>query len=394
VESVMVEKSEGQGLGGRGGAAPGRGGSTPGKPAHDPATRSALAHSLFAQLKAAAEAEGAGPSASSPAAKAAPGAAMSPSSAPPSPVGFSPGIQSTTVGGIRVVGPAAQARVAAAAAAQGRPAGAVPVQASAPALARVPARAPTSTTPVRQAAGAKPSAKPLVRRRPRFRLLPITIFLLVLMLGVRVGDSWRVLTRGGGLPEVAPLQAQTPSPPASPGGAAPKAKEPAAGAAGKAPPAKEDADPSAADANDASRLPRPETVDLELVKHLTDRREELDGRARQLDQREALMVAAEKRLDQKLAELEGVRNEIQSLLKQIDDKQKAQLESLVRIYETMKPKDAARIFEALEMPVLLEVVERMKEAKTALILGAMDPIKAKDLTTALAERRRLPTVPQ
>ena len=223
----------------------------------------------------------------------------------------------------------------------------------------------------------------------------MTIFLLVLMLGVRVGDSWRVLTRGGGLPEVAPLQAQTSPPPASPGGAAPKAKEPAAGAAGNAPPAKEDADPSAADANtDASRPPRPETVDLELVRHLTDRREELDGRARQLDQREALMVAAEKRLDQKLAELQGVRNEIQSLLKQIDDKQKAQLESLVRIYETMKPKDAARIFEALEMPVLLEVVERMKEAKTALILGAMDPIKAKDLTTALAERRRLPTVPQ
>ncbi len=174
-----------------------------------------------------------------------------------------------------------------------------------------------------------------------------------------------------------------------------KAKEPAKRSA---PPAKGDAeakgDAPAAETAEPSRPPKPETVDLELVRHLTERREELDGRARQLDQREALMVAAEKRLDQKLAELQGVRNEIQSLLKQIDDKQKAQLESLVRIYETMKPKDAARIFEALEMPVLLEVVERMKEAKTALILGAMDPIKAKDLTTALAERRRLPTVPQ
>jgi flagellar motility protein MotE (MotC chaperone) len=339
------------------------------KPGHDAATRSALAHNLFAQLKAAAEAEGTGPSAPSAAAKAT--AAL-----PRLPAG-PPGIPPTTVGGIRVVGPAAQARIAAATV-QGR----LPPPPSAPASAANPLR----RAPARAAA-------PRVARapkgwRPRFRLLPITIFLLVLMLGVRVGDSWRVLTRGGSLPEVAALQAQTPPPPA-PGGAPADTKAPGPGV-----PPKEGADAPAADAGEANRSPKAETVDLELVKHLTDRREELDGRARELDQREALMVAAEKRLDQKLAELEGVRNEIQGLLKQIDDKQKAQLESLVRIYETMKPKDAARIFEALEMPVLLEVVERMKEAKTALILGAMDPIKAKDLTTALAERRRLPTVPQ
>ena len=142
------------------------------------------------------------------------------------------------------------------------------------------------------------------------------------------------------------------------------------------------------------REAKPDTIDLELVKHLTDRREELEKRGRAMEQREALIAAAEKRIDQKMTELQSVRQEIQNLLKQVDDKQRAQIESLVRIYENMKPKDAARIFEALEMPVLMEVVERMKESKTAPVLAAMDPIKAKDLTTALAERRRVPTVPQ
>ena len=142
------------------------------------------------------------------------------------------------------------------------------------------------------------------------------------------------------------------------------------------------------------REAKPDTMDLELVKHLTDRRQELEHRSRAMDQREALIAAGEKRLDQKMVELQGVRLEIQNLLKQVDEKQRAQIESLVRIYETMKPKDAARIFEALEMPVLMEVVERMKEAKTAPVLASMDPIKAKDLTTALAARRRMPAVPQ
>ena len=56
----------------------------------------------------------------------------------------------------------------------------------------------------------------------------------------------------------------------------------------------------------------------------------------------------------------------------------------------MKPKNAARIFERLEMEILLDVVERMREAKTSLIFAAMDPAKAKAVTSRLAERRELP----
>ena len=60
----------------------------------------------------------------------------------------------------------------------------------------------------------------------------------------------------------------------------------------------------------------------------------------------------------------------------------------------MKPKDAARIFEELEMRVLLEVVARMKEAKLAPILALMNPQKAMEVTTKMLDRKQIPGVPQ
>lgn len=54
----------------------------------------------------------------------------------------------------------------------------------------------------------------------------------------------------------------------------------------------------------------------------------------------------------------------------------------------MKPREAARIFEQLDMPVLLDVLEHMKELKASPILASMDPAKARQVTLSLAERRQ------
>ena len=72
------------------------------------------------------------------------------------------------------------------------------------------------------------------------------------------------------------------------------------------------------------------------------------------------------------------------------EKEEQQLNSLVTIYENMKPKDAARIFGELDMVVLLDVIERMKERKVAPILAAMNPKRAKAITIELAQRRDFP----
>ena len=130
--------------------------------------------------------------------------------------------------------------------------------------------------------------------------------------------------------------------------------------------------------------------ELSLLQALSQRREELEQRAREVDEREVLLKAAEQRIEQRIRELEGLQETIEALLVQHDEQTEAQMKSLVKIYESMKPKQAARIFEELDMDVLLEVIERMKERKSAPILAQMNPQRAKTVTLELAQRRELP----
>ena len=57
----------------------------------------------------------------------------------------------------------------------------------------------------------------------------------------------------------------------------------------------------------------------------------------------------------------------------------------------MRPRDAAAIFDELEMPVLVRLMDRMREAKAAPVLGAMRPERARLLTAELARHRARPT---
>lgn len=130
-------------------------------------------------------------------------------------------------------------------------------------------------------------------------------------------------------------------------------------------------------------------AEVEVLTELAKRREDLDGRERELGLREGLLQAAEQRLDDKIDELQVLRLEIEALIGQHDEQEESELQSLVKIYETMKPKDAARILQELEMQILLSIMERMKERSTAPVLAAMDPSRAREVTAELARRREL-----
>ncbi|HYF86358.1 MotE family protein [Azospirillum sp.] len=273
-----------------------------------------------------------------------------------------------------------------------------------PAAGKVPAKKGKAKAKPRKPATPRVPLTERLRARLRglrFRLLPLTIFVAVMMLGVRVGDLWRLATHDARLPDFPVSLAQGPqsSTPATPPGQMPPGQAPAAttkpiaGAGGsqpgkEAPPAPGGSSgPANAPAANAPPAPLGPINNQELLQHFADRRAEIERRTKEMEQREALLAAAEKRIDQKVAEMEKTRADIQKLMAQGDEKQSAQLESLVKIYETMKPKEAARIFEELDMPVLLGVIQKMKEQKTAPILAAMDPVKAKEVTSALVERR-------
>lgn len=131
-------------------------------------------------------------------------------------------------------------------------------------------------------------------------------------------------------------------------------------------------------------------VQMELFSDLAERRKDLETRERELIIREALIKASESELEQKYKELLDLRTEIEILLEKQSEAEQQRIASLVKIYEGMKAKDAARIFNTLDMDVLLEVMDRMSERKSAPIIAAMNPERARSITIMLAERKRLP----
>ncbi len=129
--------------------------------------------------------------------------------------------------------------------------------------------------------------------------------------------------------------------------------------------------------------------ELELLKELSKRREKLEIDKKDMDIREQVLKATEGKIDQKVSELKGLQSQLETLMKQYDQKENSKILSLVKIYETMKPKDAANIFNELEMPVLIKVVSNMKEVKVAPIIAGMEPTKARDLSIELAKQNPL-----
>lgn len=132
----------------------------------------------------------------------------------------------------------------------------------------------------------------------------------------------------------------------------------------------------------------------DVLENMADRRKALDVRERELATREALLRAAEQELERKFEEMSNLRAEIEGLLVQQSEEEQARIQSLVKIYEGMKPKEAARIFNTLDLDVLTSVLSRMSERRLSPILANMEPERARTVTILLAQEKQLPDFPQ
>ncbi len=132
--------------------------------------------------------------------------------------------------------------------------------------------------------------------------------------------------------------------------------------------------------------------EITALKQLMARRQALDERETMLDMRAELNMLTESRLDQQIEKLTELRNQLAALTKDLDDAEERRIARLVKIYETMKPKAAAAIFNRLEITILIHVIDRMKEAKSAAVLAKMDPAIAKRVTTELAKKKDRPSL--
>ncbi|MBN9004691.1 MAG: flagellar protein FlbB [Rhizobiales bacterium] len=121
-----------------------------------------------------------------------------------------------------------------------------------------------------------------------------------------------------------------------------------------------------------------------ILERLQSRRQELDARAREIDIRESLLKSAEKRIEGRVEEMKGIEARIATATEQKNEAEAARFKGIVTMYENMKPKDAAKVFDRLEMPVLFEIASKIAPRKMSDILGQMSPQAAERLTVELA----------
>lgn len=214
----------------------------------------------------------------------------------------------------------------------------------------------------------------------RLRLLPISIVGMALLLTLKLAalahlpGAPLVLANAGHavLPTAKAAESEAPKPaPAHPQPAHPLP----ASTVTVATPAVEPAAPAPSDAERA------------LLTDLRARRTVLDERAATLDSREALAAAAEHRLIDRVDQLAALQTKLEAMEATRRDRDEGNWRSLVKTYETMRPRDAAAIFNDLDQTVLLQVLDRMKEMKAAPVLAAMQPERARLITTELAKWR-------
>lgn len=123
-----------------------------------------------------------------------------------------------------------------------------------------------------------------------------------------------------------------------------------------------------------------------VLERLQDRRQEIEKRARELELRESMLKQAEQRIEARLLELKNREDKISASSAAGEKSDKQRFKNLVSMYESMKPKDAARIFDRLDLRVLIDVTTQINPRKMSEILGQMTPQAAEKLTVELAVR--------
>lgn len=229
----------------------------------------------------------------------------------------------------------------------------------------------------------------------RVRLLPLLIFCAVLILSVRLFNIKKQLEEDV-LFVASTLQAETQTQTSS------DAPSPANSAANSDSGASSPATPvTSAPANGtttaASVTPEKKPFDplsltheeIKVLESLSQRRDEIDQREATIKTREQVLSTMEDKIAKKLEDLKKLKGDIQSLVKSHDDAEKAKLTNLVKIYEGMKPKEAAPIMAQLPLGVLLDVLTQMKPSKVSAIMASMDPSVASAITTELARQQEL-----
>ncbi len=233
----------------------------------------------------------------------------------------------------------------------------------------------------------------------KIRLLPLVVVAALALLGLKVVEFGLRDGRGREVVAVDPRSGAEvdmittgsssggETKPAEEGHGAPAGGEAGAGAGGVTP-SKVDTKVSGDKPSEAKPVPGQELLsEIEILQKLAERRKQLEERERQIQMREDLLRASEGRITKRIDELKGLEDQIGTAAAAKEQAKSQELADLVKMYESMKAKDSARVFDKLDIGLLAEIARQMNPKKLGDVVAKMTPEQAEKLTVELANRR-------
>lgn len=134
---------------------------------------------------------------------------------------------------------------------------------------------------------------------------------------------------------------------------------------------------------------RVELAETELRKDLGEHKKSLESHAEAIAQQQKDLSAEQKKLNDELKALVKNNSELSNKQEKRKEDIEAGINRMAHVFEQMPPKDAAGMFNVLDMRVMVPVAQHMIPRKVSDIMGNMDPDRANTLSQYLAGIRQL-----
>lgn len=126
--------------------------------------------------------------------------------------------------------------------------------------------------------------------------------------------------------------------------------------------------------------------EAEVLLSLRTIKENLDLRAKALDEREEAIKKAEAGMAARIKELETLVARMQEQLQQEQSVKSKKIKKLAAVYSSMKPDKAAQVVGKMEVATVVKMFSRMDDKKVGKIMSFLSPEKAVIITQALTRQ--------
>ncbi|MEX1235228.1 MAG: hypothetical protein WEB56_09615 [Roseovarius sp.] len=124
----------------------------------------------------------------------------------------------------------------------------------------------------------------------------------------------------------------------------------------------------------------------DMLKSFQARKAQIDRQEEEMRDRQQALTVAERQLQSQLAQLEAAEDKLRQTLTMADTAAESDVDKLTKVYESMKPKQAAALFEVMDPDFAAGFLGRMKPDAAAAVMAGLSPQAAHTFSVVLAGR--------